>query len=181
MTGTIAVGSSAVLGIVAVCFIILILVLAGLMIWAGNSMKRLMPVVASIMVLNAVIQAVRVWCLWMTPTNDEQSEQLQYNQTPPQQSQPRQQSSPTESPAAGLSGHPHQVTDRQQWTTQPVASHDTSRESTLRDSCPKVAYAAHQVRSDLPCDVTMPNDPKLSHGHREPASEPKQNDENSNS
>ena len=150
--GAVAVGSGAVLGIVAVCIMALLMTAA--MLWAGNSMKRLMPVVVTIWVIAGVLNA---WNLYLRCKGNN-AEQQQRQQTTPQTSQTNLQSSPIESSGSGHAGQPHQATALQLWMMLPVASLDTFRESNRLDSCQQVASDAHQVRSDLPCDVTMPNE-----------------------
>jgi hypothetical protein len=167
LTAPTAVGCGALLGIVAVG--IMVLVLAGLMIWAGDSMKRLMPVVTSIMVLNVALQSVRVWHDWKTRTNRERLEQQQYHQTEPQPTQTNQLSLPSATSFRPLSDPSRQATAWQQCKMQRWVMPYAFRATSQPGFCLQAASAAHLAHSDLPYGVTMPNDPKLSHADRQAA------------
>jgi hypothetical protein len=150
LEGAVAVACSDLLGIVAIC--IMALMLAGWLLWAGDSMKRLMPAVVTIWVLAVVLNAVNVYQKWKIHNSDKQRLQ----QKEPPQGQTNLQSAPIESSTSAPSDPSRQATGWQQWTTQPAASLGASHATIRHGFRPQVASAAHQVRSDLPY-VTMPN------------------------
>lgn len=93
----VAVGSGALLGVMAI--VIIALTLLCWWICRCNSLAKLMPVVASLMVLNVVLQSVNVYLKWKH--NSGRSEPQQEQRQPLQPLQPKPPISPKKESLSG--------------------------------------------------------------------------------
>ena len=97
MTGILAIGSGALLGVMAIG------IMAAWGCWwmcRCNSLAKLMPAVVAVWMLACLLWGIKLG--YYFGTSHAKSEQQQYRQIQPQQSQPLQQSPPNEKPSSGL-------------------------------------------------------------------------------